>query len=342
MEIVRRLTTSTLGHNRLILFHNKSTLSPLDHPSGTTCRPDYVACPDTKENFHWTEIDATVEIHSAGENAKDGLRHAVSYTFYLLQARPDRVSVQGFYADAKGVVLIISSANGVQKSLNLSLKDAQQYQLIYGFVRRLYDPLPAMIDPTVKRRMGNSFWVFDIMLRISDSQSVECVGYRIEKALGFIGRRTHIFVNNVNPASLNGVAITVIKDQYCHRGHRFNEVELLHHIHDGDEVPGVVHMVHSEDVKRDDGTPVCSGNRYKKRIGLAEYGKPFMDLKTPLEALKAIYDLLESELEFDIPGLLLNFLGGETSYATLVFQAQRSTSRYQLRKFTVYGGSSAC
>ena len=54
-------------------------------------------------------------------------------------------------------------------------------------------------------------------------------------------------------------------------------------------------MVHSEDVKGDGGTPVRSGERYKKRIGLAEYGKPFMDLKTPLEALKAIYDLLESE-----------------------------------------------
>jgi hypothetical protein len=56
-----------------------------------------------------------------------------------LQARPDRVSVQGFFASAKGVVLIISSANGVQKTFDLNLKDAEQYQLIYGFVRRLYE-----------------------------------------------------------------------------------------------------------------------------------------------------------------------------------------------------------
>jgi len=270
-----------------------------------------------------------------------------------LQARPDRISVQGFYADAKGVVLIISSASGVRMSPNLNLKDAQHYRLIYGFVQRLYDPLPAMLDPTVKRRMGDSFWVFDITLTIYKSPSVECAGdtpaieklvecagYTIEKALGFVGRRTHIFVNIDNPASLNGVAITVIKDQYCRQDHRFNEAEVLQHIHKGVEVPGVVHMVHSEDVKRDDGIPVCSGDRYKRRIGLAEYGKPFMDLKTPLEALKAIYDLLESELEFDMPGLLL-ILFGQNSYATLVFQAQRSTSRYQQRKFTVYGGSSA-
>lgn len=130
-----------------------------------------------------------------------------------------------------------------------------------------------MIDPTVKRQMQNSFWVFDITLTTSDSRSVECVGYRIEKALGFISRRMHIFVNNVNPTSINGVAITVIKDQYCRWGHRFSEVEVLQHVHDGNEVPGVVHMVHSEDVKRDDGIPVCSGDRYKKRIGLVRSGR---------------------------------------------------------------------
>ena len=215
-----------------------------------------------------------------------------------MQARPDRVSIQGFYTDVEGVVLILSSADGVQKSPKLNLKDAAQYQLLYAFVRRLYDLLPSMVDPTMKRRRQNSLWVFDIMLTIPHSPSVECVGYRIEKALGCVGRRTHTFVNNVNPIILNGVTITVIKDQYCYRGHRFNESEVLSHVHAEEEIPGVVHMAHSEDVKRDDDTPVCSGVRYKKRIGLVEYGKPFMDLKTPLEALEAIYDLLESESEF--------------------------------------------
>jgi hypothetical protein len=35
----------------------------------------------------------------------------------------NRVSVQGFYADGKGVVLIISSADGVKKSAKLDLSD---------------------------------------------------------------------------------------------------------------------------------------------------------------------------------------------------------------------------
>lgn len=61
-----------------------------------------------------------------------------------------------------------------------------------------------------------------------------------------------------------------------------------------------------------------------------------MDLKMPLEALEAVYDLLESESEFDMPILLLISFG-KNSYMTLLFQVQHSTSRYQLQKFTVYG-----
>ena len=40
-----------------------------------------------------------------------------------------------------------------------------------------------------------------------------------------------------------------------------------------------------------DGTPVSSGSRH------VMYGKPFVDLKTPLDALKVIY---EGESEFDM------------------------------------------
>lgn len=82
--------------------------------------------------------------------------------------------------------------------------------------------------------------------------------------------------NNV-PVLLNDVAITVIKDQYCYQGHRFNETEVLRHIYAEEEIPTIVHIAHSEDVF---SYLFC---RQKKRI---EYGKPFMNLKTLLEALK--------------------------------------------------------
>ena len=65
-------------------------------------------------------------------------------------------------------------------------------------------------------------------------------------------------MNNVNPTLLDGVAITVIKDQYSYQSHCFNEAEVLRHVHAEEEIPGAVHLAHAEDVVRSDGTPVCS------------------------------------------------------------------------------------
>ena len=66
-------------------------------------------------------------------------------------------------------------------SPKLNLNDFEQSQLIYiytwTFVKRLYDPLPSMIDSKMKRRKGmtrmqNSL-VFDIKLTIPNSPSIE-------------------------------------------------------------------------------------------------------------------------------------------------------------------------
>jgi hypothetical protein len=86
------------------------------------------------------------------------------------------------------------------------------YIIAYGFMKELHGlnglsaytpclivnaPLLSMIDPTMKgmTRMQNSLtstWVFDILLStIPNTLSVE-------KALVSVGRRTHIFVNNVD------------------------------------------------------------------------------------------------------------------------------------------------
>ena len=112
----------SLDHDRLILFHNTSTISLLDHPTGTMCNPDFVACPATRERIHWTEIDATVILHSDGEDAipSRGLLH----TLPTASARLDCVSVRDFCADVKGVELIIGSADS-RNALKLNLKDAE-------------------------------------------------------------------------------------------------------------------------------------------------------------------------------------------------------------------------
>jgi hypothetical protein len=88
------------------------------------------------------------------------------------------------------------------------------------------------------------------------------------------------------------------KTHQLYQNHRFDEVQIIRHIHEYKDIPGVVHIAHSQAILRDDHSPVCSGDRHKTRVCLSEYGKPFMDLKTPLEVLIVIYDLLESESEF--------------------------------------------
>jgi hypothetical protein len=59
-------------------------------------------------------------------------------------------------------------------------------------------------------------------------------------------------------------------------------------------------MAHSENVLHPDGSAVRSGDRFKTRICMTEYGNYFMHLKTPLDVLLVIYDLLESESAFNI------------------------------------------
>ncbi|KAF8808450.1 hypothetical protein BYT27DRAFT_7096906, partial [Phlegmacium glaucopus] len=191
---------------------------------------------------------------------------------------------------------------GVKKSPKLKLSEASDVRLMHAFVRRLYDPHPSMLDPTIRRRKDSTagLWVFDITLTIPNSPSaVECLGFRILNARGSVGQRTHVFVNNEHPAHfVDGSPIPIIKDQYRCQNHRFDEAEIIHHIHGDNDIPGVVHIAHSQALLHNDRSPVCSGDRQKMRVCMLECGKPFMDLKTPLEVLIVIYDLLESESAF--------------------------------------------
>lgn len=246
----------------------------------------------SKKEIHWTEIDATIEIISTRTStaAQGGLRQAISYTLFLLKARPDRVSVQGVYADCEGVVLIISSASGVKKSPKLHLTHTSHLQLIHAFIKRIYEPHSSMIDPTITRRKQDLRWVFDIKI----PNLPLCRGYEILSARVSLGQRTHIFVNEETPARFNNISIPIIKDQYPDNNtHQSDEAKIINHIHAKGEVPGVVRLVYEGLVQNDDGSTVTSGDRKKTRLCLSERGTHFMDIKTPLEVLIAIYDLLE-------------------------------------------------
>ena len=200
------------------------------------------------------------------------------------------------WAGKTNIILIIASAAGIKTSPRLDVSNPSHVQLIHAFVKRLYDPHPSMIDPTIKRRKEENIWVFDIAVRIESFgqlETVQCDGYRILTVGNSLHQRSHIFINSHSPARICGNEIPIIKDQYVKKANRFTEAEMLEHIHKED-VPGVVHCVHSETVRSEQGE-ISSGERKKVRMCLVEYGRAFMDLETPLEVLKVVYDLLESE-----------------------------------------------
>jgi hypothetical protein len=293
----RFFITKPLTRIAEIYFVDVGSRELLQPPIKTKCRPDFVAVRSRDNDIHWSDVEAAIEIHSKGTNSTDGPLQAMSYAYYLLQARPDRVAVQGMYVDKGGVTLFLVSCTEIKRTQRLSLTESADVQLLYAFVKRLYDPLPLMVDPTIRmgKKDGEKPRLFDITLKIPGSPPTICEGYQIFDCAPTRGQRTHIFVNLEKPTIVKDQPVFIIKDQYRRSDHRFSEKDVINHIHSDGEVPGIVRIVYAQQVYQDDESVVSSGCREKTRICMVDYGTHMMDVKTPKEALMTIYDLLEGE-----------------------------------------------
>ncbi|KAF5314319.1 hypothetical protein D9619_011924 [Psilocybe cf. subviscida] len=286
-----------LAAEQEILFFDVKSTKLRGHPRDTSADPDFIACNasiSAGTEVQWAEVSAVVEIYS--DRARDG-HHAIAYTLQLLQARPDLTCAQGMHVGDDGITLILASSDGVILSPVLNIAASPHAQLLYAFIKRLYDPHLMMLDPTIQRRRDASTgqYTFDITLTSPDGRSVvKCLGYSIIAAHRTIGERSQVFCNTDSPALIDGVPVPVIKDHYRERDNHFEETQILRHIHASSPFPGVVEVVYSADpVVRPDKTPVYSGALRKIRLGFRQFGNRFMSLKTPLEVLTAVYDLLE-------------------------------------------------
>ncbi|KAF8149829.1 hypothetical protein B0H34DRAFT_862560 [Crassisporium funariophilum] len=280
-----------------IYFHDVRNRKLLQHSTETNCRPDSVAVRSRDNNeIHWSDVEAAIKIHSKGTNLTDGPLQAMSYAYYLLQARPDRVAVQGMYVDEGGVTLFLVSCTEIKRTQRLSLTTLANVRLLYAFVKQLYDPLPLMVDPTIRMRKkdGEKPRLFNIELKIPGLPPTICEGYRIFDCAPTRGQRTHIFVNLENPTIVEDQHVLVIKDQYRLGDHRFSEKDVINHIHSDGEVPGIVCIVYAKQVYRANGSVVSFGCREKTRICMVNYGSHMMGVKTPKAALMMIYDLLKA------------------------------------------------
>ena len=142
------------------------------------------------------------------------------------------------------------------------------------------DPPPLMVDPTIQRENNGTF-----QIKIGKETHRGCT----QAWSPALGRWTMIFKTRKSDH--------VIKTQYLRSDADMTEAKLLTTIHSSGWMPGVVRMHQHGWVKRDDKhyveCPSEDGRRRRVYLELEDGGDPFMGIKTPKEALIAIWDLLE-------------------------------------------------
>ncbi|PVF98014.1 hypothetical protein CPB86DRAFT_873654 [Serendipita vermifera] len=210
------------------------------HPTRTKCRPDFVALkrppggamnPESLKELYdmtleWSIFETTGEIRSEGQTEMSSQNQGVSYTHFLLQARPDYTQVLGIYVREDVFRLSISNACGVANLKELKWGDDSAIPILCAWVFRLYAPFTV---PDITRNTTKDSISFDI--QIGDTTYEGC---RLSKTGTAFGRRTTIF--EVPGSSL------VIKFQYIETKRRFSELGIICHIHSKGSFPGVVRI----------------------------------------------------------------------------------------------------
>jgi len=202
--------------------------------------------------------------------------------------RPDRVAVLGLYISLHRFSLILIDATRVYYT-TLSWNDEPARKLLLRVLYYINDPPTSMIDPTITRKENRTF-------TITNHDEVDR-GYTIKSSARPTGHRTVVFQNEDSP-------FPVIKEQCLHCPPTATEAEILEHIilqqvHQPEEMPGVVRVPWCGLVKRADTSIIERGSgdrkRQKVRLVLLDEGIPFMEIRTPYDALVTAWDTLEGE-----------------------------------------------
>lgn len=223
--------------------------------------------------FHWSQLETTGEIKSKGNSPETSLMQEISYTVHLLQARPDLISVLGIFVDDNDFSLIFCSADGAYHTKFLKWTDSSAQALLCAWIVRLYQPFK---DTSIERVIDSNV-TFNVT-----SGSDKYLRCRIHIVGNPFGRRTVVF-------STPGGNV-FIKDQFVGDERRFKEGSILENVHESAQFPGIVRIEEPSGV--DLGNAILEG-RTKTRLVMLDGGSPFMEIKTPREALMIAYDLLE-------------------------------------------------
>jgi hypothetical protein len=274
--------------DNLLVFKDTEYKTPNGHVTGTKCGPDIIAAFEKdwiKDNStDWALIRLAGERASKGKSSEIQKKNAATYLHYLLLARPDFLVAQGLLTTKSGVMFLLGIGGVGIQELVVEWGDKNLYKFIYAFIYRLYDP-SHFADP-LYTRTGFNKETFEATYTVH-FQTKERPDFHPIHARNPFTTRTHVLSNpSVTPGADR--VPTVLKEQLCRSGRRFDEFTILTKIHQPMNVPGVVEAVNGEII----AAPLSPG-REKHRLGLRQTGLPFTSIRTAKKMLETLFDLLE-------------------------------------------------
>lgn len=277
----------------------KSTGSKIhrSHTTDTECKPDYTAA----FKSHWGGDNRTLwpcirlvgEAASKGKSRANQEKQAISYLHYLLLARPDLHIAQGLLTFETEVIFLFGIGGLGIRSYTVPWGAPSINELMHAFIYRLYDP-GCFADPSyvkMEPNMDNHLVTYTVRITVrtgDNDEAVMCSGfYPVYGSSPFV-TRTQILSNPRSEVEVNGERLTVLKDQLCRVGSRFNEFTILTQIHEPEKVPGVVEAVYHDVIK----VTHCNF-RERHRVGLRQMGTRLISVPTLQQMLEIIFDILE-------------------------------------------------
>ena len=207
--------------------------------------------------------------------------------------------MQGLLIDAAKIIFLLGIGGSCIRRLDVSWDDKELYQLLYAFIYLLYDP-DDFADKSYTRTKVDfieELVHYSVQIKIpsttpdGSTRTLDCTDFYAICARNPFTTRTHVLSNPSFETKVNGKALTVLKDQLCRIGTRFDEEKILKTIHGKGVVPGVVETVHHETIQNRWSDVI---KRDKQRFGLRQFGLPFTSIPTPRKVLEVLFDVLES------------------------------------------------
>jgi hypothetical protein len=283
----------------ILKFKSTGTKCHTGHVTDVKCRPDYTAAFES----NWKQDDTTLWpcIQLAGEKASKGKsadvqkKQAYSYLHYLLLARPDLHVVQGVLTSENEVKFLFGIGGFGIRAYTFEWEMKDLHRLMHAFIYRLYRP-GHFADPSYVEmvpNLENSEVAYTVRVTEGNGGETIITGLSPLHANNPFGTRTQVLSNPASEVIVNGKHLTVVKDQLCRIGTRFNERDILSYVHAEGKVPGVVEAICGEEIVIP--RSICE-DRIKHRIGMWQEGTPFMGISSLQQALETVFDTLEGRL----------------------------------------------